>query len=79
MEGKSLFTAIVALRLLGWGDEEMTVYGLMTHLTAACGPSASFGDVHLWWDESQQKLFLSKRKPSAKAECIDDSSQNASR
>jgi len=55
----------------------MTVYGLMQVLTMACGPSASFGDVHVWWNERDQRLKLSKTKPWPDCECLDDLSLNA--
>lgn len=43
----------------------MTVYGLIELMTAACGPTASFGDVRLWWDVKAERLYLAKSKPNA--------------
>ena len=41
----------------------MTVYGLIEQLVTHCGPNASFGDVKVWWSESEQRLYLSRAKP----------------
>ena len=46
----------------------MTVYGLISVLVQACGPDASFGNVHLWWSQSKQQLYLQKDKPCQDAE-----------
>ena len=54
----------------------MTVYGLIQVLTMACAPSASFGDVHVWWSERLGLLKLSRAKPWDDAECLDDLTLN---
>jgi len=46
----------------------MTVYTLINLMTSACSPSASFGDVRLWWvpssDGKSGQLVLQRYRPA---------------